>query len=105
MTITIDLAPEVEARLRKKAEERGQQPDEYIKEIVEQTVHAGGLERSPSTQVVAEPHEREETKTLAESLEGLVGVFDSSKEPRPERRQSAFDEILKEKYRKQGLKL
>lgn len=105
MTITIDLAPEVEAQLRKKADERGQQPDEYIKEIVEATVYAGGREMPPSTPRVTEHQEPEATKTLAETLDGLVGVFDSSKEPWPERRESAFGEIVKEKYRKQGLQL
>jgi hypothetical protein len=45
-------------------------------------------------------------RTLAEALEGLVGVIDS-REPAPSfpQKKSDWGEIITEKFRKQGLKL
>lgn len=58
MTLTLELPPEREARLRRKAEAQGLAVEEFA---VETLMHAT------------------EEQTLAEELVGLIGVVDSSK--------------------------
>ncbi len=70
MTITIELAPEAEARLRKKAEERGQEPAGYVTALLTRDLNQ---DLGPGE---AEP------KNLAEMLAGRVGLFHSGGESR-----------------------
>ena len=78
MTVIIDLAPEQEARLRRKAEARGQALEEFA---------------ADSLRHIADE------RTLAESLEGLIGVVSSDGSMDARDSEEVFGEYLAEKHR------
>ncbi len=67
MTITINLLPEEEARLRKRAARTGQDLESFVSGVIqrdafqESYINAG------------------ESQSLAEAMKGLIGMLDSSK--------------------------
>lgn len=66
MTITINLPPEEEARLRKRAARQGKDLNEFVRGVVQrEATHESYLE------------EPEQGQSLAESLEGLIGLLNS----------------------------
>ena len=66
MTITINLPPEEEARLRKRAARQGKDLNDFVRGVVQrEAVQESYLE------------EPEQGQSLAEALEGLIGVLDS----------------------------
>lgn len=67
MTVTIDLTPEEETRLQKRAARRGQGIESYLHHIIHQEA------RQEDNTDFPEPGQ-----SLAEALEGLIGVLDSS---------------------------
>jgi hypothetical protein len=84
MSITIQLAPEVEAQLREKAARMGQDPAAYIASLVNQDLGPG---ESPP-------------KTLADMLEGRVGRINSGgKEKLSEECGEKFADYLVQKQR------
>ncbi len=66
MTITIEIAPEEEARLREKAARQGQDVDSYLQALAQREAAPIEAEKSGKKQ------------TLATSLADLIGSVDSS---------------------------
>jgi hypothetical protein len=84
MSITIQLAPHVEAQLREKAASMGQDPAAYVASLVDQDLRPG-----EST-----------SKTLADMLEGRVGRINSGgKENLSEECGEKFADYLVQKQR------
>lgn len=71
MSITLELPSQEEAWLRKRAARQGKDLDNFVYELVQ---HEAQQERE--REVAAEPGA---DQSLAEALEGLIGVLDSSK--------------------------
>ncbi len=96
MSITIELAPDVEALLHAEAARQGQDTPAYVAALVHQAVKSDfTVRRNPP----AEPGE-----TLADALEGLVGVIDSSRHnggvvSRLSEDKEAFGDYLEQKRR------
>ena len=67
MSIMLNLAPEEETLVRQKARAQGREAESYVTELVLRDIN------SFSVPTVETP-----TRSLAESLEGLIGVLDSS---------------------------
>ena len=66
MTITIDLPPDQEARLQKKAERQGKDLNRFVRDVIQrEAIQENSLEQPQDDQ------------SLAEALEGLIGVLDS----------------------------
>jgi len=66
MTVTIDLPPDEEARLQKRAARQGKNLNDFVRDVVQ---------REAMQESDLEPPQ--EGQSLAESLEGLIGVLDS----------------------------
>ncbi len=90
MTITIDLPPEEEAPLRKRAARQSKGLDDFVQQIVR---HEAELE----TQRERLESDVPQGQTLAEALKGLIGVLDSGKPGLVENTGEAFTDILVEK--------
>lgn len=73
MTITINLEPEKEARLRQKAARFGQGTDEYIYDLVLERLDEPELEQ-PAEGAAATP---DKEPTLAELFAGRTGLVNS----------------------------
>ncbi len=71
MAITLNLAPEQEARLREKARRQGREAENYAAEIILRDINWTAKEIIGAS--MPEPGQ-----SLAEALEGLIGVLDSS---------------------------
>jgi len=94
MTITINLPPEEEARLQKRAARQGKDLNRFVQDVVKQeAARESGLEPP------------QEGQSLAEALEGLIGVLDSGKPYLAENAEEEFGKGLVEEYRAQGLTL
>ena len=91
MTLTLELPPEKEARLRQKAQAQGIAVEDYAIDALMQTVD----ETAPAA----------DGRTLAEALVGLIGVVDSGKHNGGKASHAAensgevFGEILLEKHK------
>src|SRR2546423_1770535 len=66
MTISIDLSPETERKLRDLATERGQEPAEYARSLIEREVH----EHSSSLAEALEP--MEDPTALARAIAAMI---------------------------------
>lgn len=102
MTVTINLAPDEETLLQAHAAQKGLPPEEYIRTILR---HEFGRDTPTPIQAAS----AWEGKSLAEALEGRIGLFSSETEDggpshTAENTGEEFTKILVEKYRKQGLK-
>ncbi len=89
MTLTINLSPQEEARLREKAARRGQDEAAYAAGVLRQDIYILPVDEEPA-----------EGQSLAESLAGHIGLF-SSAEPSNMARNSEeeFGKIMDEKKR------
>lgn len=67
MTITIDLPPDEEARLQKRAARQGKDLNRFVRDVVQQEAARESYLDQP-----------QEGQSLAEALEGLIGVLNSS---------------------------
>ncbi len=92
MTITIDLPLDEEARLQKRAARQGKDLNSFVRDVVQrEAIQESYLEQPPGGQ------------SLAEALEGLIGVLDSGKPHLAENAEEDFGKGLVEEYRAQGL--
>lgn len=91
MTLTINLSPEEEARLREKAARWGQDEVAYAASVLRNALHTLPVDEEPA-----------QDQSLAEALAGRIGLF-SSAEPSNAARNSEeeFGKIMDEK-RRQG---
>lgn len=94
MTITIDLPPDEEARLQKRAARQGKDLNRFVRDVVQQEAARESYLDQP-----------QEGQSLAEALEGLIGVLDSGKPYLAENAEEEFGKGLVEEYRAQGLTL
>ncbi len=85
MTVTIDFAPEEEARLRAQAAERGQDVAGYLKSLA--------LEQA------APPQEQESAGSAADLFKGHIGRIHGSTEALSEDTGKRFTDYLIEKHR------
>ncbi|HSZ56406.1 MAG TPA: hypothetical protein VK797_12135 [Tepidisphaeraceae bacterium] len=101
MTLTINLSAEAEAQLKAKAAAAGRDAADYAADIVEHSVRDG----ADGSRVLSEG-EQARLSALAEELirrsEQLA--FDSSP-PRLKGPEREIEELIVEKFRKQGLQL
>lgn len=94
MTILIDLLPEEEARLQRRATRQGKDIDSFVRGVVQREVIQESYLEPP-----------EEGQSLAEALEGLIGVLDSSQKNSgkvshvAENTGEEFTKILVDKYK------
>lgn len=93
MSITLNLAPEKEERLRHKALALGQQAESYVAELVLRDI-----------EITAEPEAQTPPLSLAEMLAGRIGLFESDG-PGYEAQEAkkAFVEHLSEKHQSSSL--
>lgn len=105
MTITIELAPEVEATLREAAAQQGEKPEQYVKRLVEAQL-APAVAQTPRLWEQKGPGE-EKPVMLDQTLAKLIEAAKRLEKPQSPHRgkKEAFAEILAEKYRKQGFRL
>ena len=104
MSITIELTPEEEARLRTIAMREGQDTASAAARLLREALRLA----PPGDTVQSVP----EPESACEALKGFIGKFDS-RQVRPEEQvppstdsqERAFGEILDEKYRKQGFRI
>lgn len=91
MTLTINLSPEEEARLREKAARWGQDEAAYAAGVLRNDLHTLPVDEEPA-----------EGQSLAEALAGRIGLF-SSAEPSNAARNAKeeFGKVMDEK-RRQG---
>jgi len=98
MTVQIEVREETAMRLQAIADALQLSLDDYLARIAALVpLHPANGERKA-----------QEERPLAELLEGLVGVIDSSApdpDPSAQPRHTLFGQLLIEKFRKQGLKL
>jgi len=66
MAITLNLAPEEEKLVRQKAQAQGREAENYVAELVLRDINSHA---SPATEMP--------TRSLAEMLNGRVGLFES----------------------------
>lgn len=95
MTVQIEVKEETAAKFRAIAEALKLPLEEYLAKVAD-------LFPSP------QQNGSQEERPLAELLEGLTGVFDSSvpdSSPSTQPRRTPFGQSLAEKFRKQGLTL
>ena len=95
MTITINLEPEKEARLRQKAARLGRDADSYALELLDNVLSAPEPE-PPAEEVPARPKQ-----TLAEALAGHIGTQHSGRGDLSQNTGKAFTKLMVEK-RKAG---
>lgn len=96
MSITLDLTPEEEARLKAQADRRGESADALARQLFRRGLD---LEDTPTDKAAP-------GQTLAESLKDFIGIVDSrTMTPPASEKSAAFTDILAEKARKQGLNL
>lgn len=103
MTVTINLAPDEESLLQAHAAQQGLPPEEYIRTALRHEF----LRDAPKPAQTASPWAG---KSLAEALEGRIGLLSSETEDggpshTAENTGAEFTKILVEKYRRQGLEL
>ncbi len=67
MTLTMNLNPEEEARLREKAARRGQDEADYAASVLRHDIYTLPVDEEPA-----------EGQSLADFLEGYIGTVDSS---------------------------
>ena len=96
MSITIELAPEVEAQLRKKAQERGQEPQGYAAQVL-----TDGLRREQEEPEEADSSNAPGPVMLDKMLAGRIGTFHSGGSDVARDGKRLFGEHLEEK-RRQG---
>lgn len=89
MTLTLELPPEKEARLRQKAQAQGLAVEEYA---IDALMQAAG-EAVPAA----------DERTLAEALVGLIGVVQSDGRMDARDSKKVFGEYLEEKHRSGNL--
>ncbi len=91
MTLTMNLSPEEEARLREKAARRGQDEADYAASVLRHDIYTLPVDE-----------ESVEGQSLAEALAGHIGLF-SSAEPSSagQNSEEEFGKIMDEK-RRQG---
>ena len=91
MTLTINLSPEEEARLREKAARRGQDEAAYAAGVLRTDIYTLPMDEEPI-----------EGQTLAEALEGHIGLFSSAElSNAAQNSEEEFGKIMDEK-RRQG---
>lgn len=98
MTVQIEVREETATRLQAIADALQLSLDDYLARI------AALVPIHPAN----EEQKAQEERPLAELLDGLVGVIDSSvpdPDPSAQPRHTLFGQLLVEKFRKQGLKL
>src|SRR5438132_11594954 len=91
---TVELPDEVYRNLARVAEDSGLTPAEWIAASVSRSngpASAGAGQPSP------------EGRPLSEALKDLIGVVDSGKEPPSIKHRSKVEELVSEKFRKQGI--
>lgn len=88
MTITINLPPEKEALLKRRAARQGQDLDSFLLGLVDREAAQESDLELPK-----------EGQSLAEALEGLIGVLDSGKPGLAENTGEEFTNILVEKHK------
>lgn len=96
MSITLELSPDEEARLKAQADRRGESADALARRLFRRGLDLEDtpVETAPTGQ------------TLAEALQDFIGIVDSRTMTTPATDKSAaFTDILAEKARKQGLTL
>lgn len=71
MAITLNLAPEDEAQVRQKAQAQGREAESYVAELVLRDINSRG-------DVLKQPGDEQAAPSLAESLQGLIGVLSSA---------------------------
>lgn len=92
MTITINLDPEKEARLRQKAARLGRDADSYALELLNNVLSAPEPE-PPAGEPPARPK-----RTLAEALAGRIGTQHSGRGDLSQNTGKAFTRLLLEKH-------
>lgn len=102
MTVTINLAPDEESLLQAYAAQKGLPTEEYIRTVLRHEFERDVLTPPQTSSPWA-------GKSLAEALEGRIGLFSSETEDggpshTAENTGEEFTKTLGEKYRKQGLK-
>jgi hypothetical protein len=104
--MTVTLTPRAEARLQALAEQRGQAPETVI-ETARDALHEQGDLPSPEPPSIDEAEQarmrQAMTDILADAQTLVIEPADS--QARTHYRDSAFGEILTEKYRRQGFNL
>jgi plasmid stability protein len=92
MTITINLPPEEESRLRRRAARQGKDLNDFVRGVVQREATQEGYLEEPK-----------EGHSLAEVLEGLIGTLNSGKPHLAENAEEEFGKGLMEEYQAQGL--
>ncbi len=100
MTVTLNLAPDEEAELHAHAAQKGLPAEEYIRTVLRHEFQRD----APKPTQTASPWAG---KSLAEALEGRIGLFSSETEDggpshTAENTGAKFTKILVEKYHKRG---
>ena len=95
MTITINLEPEKEARLRQKAARLGRDADSYARELLDEVLSAPEPE-SPVEEGPARPKQ-----ALAQALAGQIGTQHSGRGDLSQNTGKSFTRLMVEK-RKAG---
>jgi len=112
MTLTIELAPEVEQQLQEIAALQGQDPASYAKAAVEEKLRDAALSATangshtngePSNGQVPNRQQVESGQTLDKMLAGRTGRVNFGPSDLSTRTEEAFGEIVTEKFRMQGL--
>lgn len=94
MTLTIELAPELETALAEVAARTGQDPASFARAAVEER-----LQRM----MEASATPASEGETLDKTLAGLTGTIHIGPTDMSERTEELFGEIVEEKYRRQRM--
>lgn len=97
MSITLELPSQEEAWLRKRAARQGKDLDDFVYELVQREAQQE-RESEAASEVGA-------GQSLAEALEGLIGVLDSGKPGLAKNAEEEWGKGLVEQYRAQGLAL
>ena len=91
MTLTMNLSPEEEVRLREKAARRGQDEAAYAASVLRHDIYTLPVDEEPT-----------EGQSLAEALAGHIGLFSSAGPSNAARNsEEEFGKIMDEK-RRQG---
>ena len=93
MTITIDLEPEKEARLRQKAARVGRDADSYALELLDNALSA------PEPEPLAKEVSARPKQTLAEALAGHIGTQHSGRGDLSQNIGKAFTRLMVEKHK------
>jgi hypothetical protein len=101
MTLTIDLSPQVEAKLRERAAASGRDAAQYVAEIVEEAV-SRSVEAPPTATGDAEQQRLHEI--AARLLTRAQEVVPDADPPRLTGRKAEFEQAVVEKFRRQGLR-